>query len=100
MSVLRCDPLRNILLVFPMQIQCFLTGSPTLSSVSAACQSTAEPKREPVKLYLIGSLQGIASITHTLHHRGFAEVNDWGQPQPTGNAGEYVSVLIRQVLLS
>jgi len=83
-----------------MQIQCFLADSPTLSSVSAARQATAEPKREPIKLYLVGSLQGIASITHTLHCRGFAEVNSWSQPQPTGKPGEYVTVLIRQVLLS
>lgn len=83
-----------------MQIQCFLADSPTLSPASAACQPTPEPKRERIKLYLVGSLQGIASITHTLHLRGFAEVNSWSQPQPTAKPGEYVTVLIRQVFLS
>lgn len=70
-----------------------------LPPVSAADKSSDEPIREPVKLYIVGSLQGIASITHALHRRGFAEVNDWSHPQPLGKSGEYVTVLIRQVLL-
>lgn len=83
-----------------MEPKSFLAGSFVLSTVSAVNSSTPEPDKEPVKLYLVGSLRGIASITHSLHRRGFAEVNAWSKPQPTGLPGEYVSVLVRQVLFS
>jgi hypothetical protein len=81
-----------------MQPKTFLVGSFSLPVVPAAyLLPNTEPDKEPVKLYLVGSLRGIASITHSLHSRGFAEVNDWSKPQPTGLPGEYVTVLVRQV---
>ena len=33
--------------------------------------------REPVRLFLIGSRQGVNSIVHVLHHLRFAEVLEW-----------------------
>ena len=80
-----------------MQPKSFLKGGFSLPIVSAACVSGDEPDKEPVKLYIVSSLRGIASTTHNLHRRGFAEVNDWSKPQPTGLPGEYVTVLVRQV---
>jgi len=81
-----------------MQPKSFLTGGFSLPIVPAAYVSGDELDKEPVKLYLVGSLRGISSITHSLHSRGFAEVNDWSKPQPTGLPGEYVTVLVRQVI--
>ena len=80
-----------------MQTKSFLGGSLALPTVSVAHTPSSGPEKELVKLYLVGSLRSIASITHSLHRRGFAEVNDWSKPQPTGNPGEFVTVLIRQV---
>ena len=82
-----------------MKTKCFLSGSAEEPTISDASLPSNEPVREIVKLHITGSLRGIASITHALHHLRFAEVNDWGKPQPTGKPGEYVTVLTRHVLL-
>lgn len=81
-----------------MQTTSFRSGSLALPTVSVAHLPSVEPEKESVKLYIVGSLRGIASITHSLHNRGFAEVNDWSKPQATGTPEEYVTVLVRQVM--
>ncbi|MGQ4649069.1 hypothetical protein [Lyngbya aestuarii] len=40
------------------------------------------------------------AITHTLYRLRFAEVRAWSPLQPTGNPGEFVSMLIRQISIS
>ncbi|MEO0986200.1 MAG: peptide ABC transporter substrate-binding protein [Cyanobacteria bacterium J06639_14] len=81
-----------------MYTQCFLAESFALPAVPCAHFPGTTSEKETVRLHIVGSLRGIASITHTLHVLGFAEVNAWSQPQSTGNPGEYVTVLIRQVM--
>lgn len=83
-----------------MHAQGFLRTPSSFSiSVKLESQVPAEPRREIVRLHVVGSLAGIEAITHSLHRKHFAEVNEWSKPQPTGNPGEYISVLFRNVLL-
>ena len=78
----------------------FLEARPSLTiSVTLESKAITGPRRELVKLYLVGSLAGIDAITHSLHQKRFAEVKEWSSPQPTGDPGEYISVLFRYVLL-
>lgn len=60
---------------------------------------TSEPKPEVIKIHATGSLEGIRAITHSLHVKRFAEVREWSTPQPTGQPGEYISVLFKQIWL-
>lgn len=83
-----------------MQTQSFLESGSSLSIfVTLAAKASAGPKREAVKLYIVGSLAGIDAITHSLHQKRFAEVREWSPPQPTSHSGGYVSVLLRHILL-
>ncbi len=34
-----------------------------------------------------------------LHNRGYAETSDWSRPQPTEIPGEFMSILLRYLLL-
>ncbi|MBE9116560.1 peptide ABC transporter substrate-binding protein [Lusitaniella coriacea LEGE 07157] len=79
----------------------FLTQSSETSTVRLSREpiATPQPHRETVKILLIGSPQGVTNIIHTLHYLGFAEVGAWSPPQPTGNPGEVVSLLLRQLML-
>jgi hypothetical protein len=84
-----------------MQVQSFLqSGSSLSTAVTLAAPASVEPNREMVKLYIVGSLAGIAAITHSLHQKRFAEVREWSHPQATGRPGEYISVLFRHILLA
>ncbi|NEP18657.1 MAG: hypothetical protein F6J97_17430 [Leptolyngbya sp. SIO4C1] len=53
------------------------------------------PRFETVKLSVTGSLSGLRKIVNTLHKRGFADPNDWSQPQPKDH--EWIIVLIRRL---
>ncbi|MBE9115410.1 hypothetical protein IQ249_05800 [Lusitaniella coriacea LEGE 07157] len=56
------------------------------------------PHREPVRLMLMGSRQGVTRIIHTLHVLGFAEVGEWSPLLPGRTAGEVMSILTRYFL--
>jgi hypothetical protein len=64
---------------------------------SSNTPSEPSPRREPVKVLLIGSPKGVNNTIHTLYSRGFAEVTAWSPLQPTSNPGEVISVLRRQI---
>jgi hypothetical protein len=66
--------------------------TPTLTT-----SSSSTPTREPVKISIIGSRRGVNKMIHTLYRLRFAEVTAWTPLQPTGNPGEFVSMLIRQI---
>lgn len=68
----------------------------------ASCNTPSEPfpRKEPVKVLLIGSPQGVNNTIHTLYSRGFAEVTAWSPLQPTSNPGEVMSVLRRQIRIN
>ncbi|MEA5551854.1 hypothetical protein VB713_12955 [Anabaena cylindrica UHCC 0172] len=55
--------------------------------------------REPLKHLLIGSRRTVTSTIHHLQVIGYADVGDWSEPIPTGNVGEFMSILIRQILI-
>lgn len=64
-------------------------------SPSASPEPTAN--REPVKILIIGSPQGVNNIIHSLYRLKFAEVTAWSPLQPTANPDEVVSILKRQL---
>jgi hypothetical protein len=78
------------------QIQAFISG---------ATHSTPESKseiisdREPLKHLLIGSRKTVTSTIHHLQVIGYADVGDWSELLPTGNSGEVMSILSRQILV-
>jgi hypothetical protein len=75
------------------QIQSFLSGANEPTAVK-------EPSnREPLKHLLIGSRRTVTSTIHHLQVIGYADVGDWSDPIPTGNAGEVMSILSRQILI-
>ncbi|MFN6463817.1 MAG: hypothetical protein RMZ41_018670 [Nostoc sp. DedVER02] len=57
------------------------------------------PKREPIKHLLIGSSKAVSSTIHYLQVIGYASIGDWSPLLPTGNPGEVMSILIRQILM-
>lgn len=84
-----------------MQAHGFIGHSPSLSiSVTLAPTPVQGPRHELVKIYLVGSLEGIKAVTHSLHLKNFAEVNEWSKPQLTNNPGEYISILFRHIMLN
>ncbi len=70
--------------------------TPTLP-VSSSTPSEPSSRREPIKVLVIGSPQGVNSTIHNLYSRGFAEVTAWSPLQATSNPGEVMSVLRRQI---
>lgn len=57
-------------------------------------------QRERIKHVLYGSKRAIAHTIHQLHNRGYAETSDWSRPQPTETPGEFMSILLRYLLLN
>lgn len=56
--------------------------------------------RERIRHLLIGSPQAVKRTIHLLHSLGYAEAGQWSKPQIAGSlgqAGEVVSVLIRNI---
>lgn len=51
--------------------------------------------REPVRVMLIGSEPGISFIIKTLYRLGFADIKEWGIPQPYPNSDKSMSILTR-----
>jgi hypothetical protein len=81
-----------------MNTRGFLQGNFSLPARSFTAQQPSEAEdREIIQVCIVGSLQGIYTTILSLHQRGFAEVNDWCRPQPTGKPGEYISVLLKQI---
>jgi hypothetical protein len=81
-----------------MNTRNFFQGSFSLPAASLAALSTQESGAyEVIQVSVVGSLSGIQITIQSLHIRGFAEVNDWCRPQPTGKPGEYISVLLKHI---
>ena len=75
------------------QIQSFLSG------IETTIVKEPNTGREPLKHLLIGSLTTVMGTIHNLQVLGYADVGDWSEPIPTGNAGEFMSILVRQILI-
>ena len=57
----------------------------------------SQPGRDPLKVLIIGSRQGVIGTIHTLHLLGFAEVGEWSPLLPGPNPGEVLSILTRSL---
>lgn len=59
--------------------------------------STPEPKRdrEPVRLMIVGSRQGVVNIIHTLYAVRFAEIHEWSEPRLEPNSHRFMSVMTK-----
>lgn len=68
---------------------------PTTNDIS----TEPRPKREHIKMIVIGSPKAVNSVIHTQYLLGFANVTDWTPLQPTSNPDEVMSVLRRQILI-
>ncbi|BAY67000.1 hypothetical protein NIES22_71440 (plasmid) [Calothrix brevissima NIES-22] len=83
-----------------MITQSFLSGveDPNPPGQNQASDNTV-PQREPLKHLLIGSSKAVTSTIHYLEVIGYAQVGDWSKLLPTGNPGEFMSILSRQILV-
>jgi len=85
--------------------QNFLSGASERSDVrfSLEIYPSRLPDREPVRLLLLGSRQGVNSIIYTLHHLRFAEVFEWSRDLPaptqpiTARPGEVMKILTKHI---
>lgn len=86
--------------------QSFVSGAPLPEvQISLEGHINRASGREPVRLLLIGSRQGVNSVVHTLHHLRFAEVFEWSHdlPAPTQSLnlapGEIMRILTKYIPL-
>jgi hypothetical protein len=79
-------------------------GSGNPGDRSGDCRPVAGdqfPERSPeVRHVLFGPEAAVRLTISNLHRRGYAEANDWCKPQPTGQPGEVMTVLIKRVPLN
>ncbi|AFZ16846.1 hypothetical protein [Allocoleopsis franciscana] len=57
------------------------------------------PRRERIKMIVIGSPKAVNSVIRKQYVLGFANVTEWSPLQPTSNSDEVMSVLRRQILI-
>lgn len=67
----------------------------TIAPLPQTPSPESTPHREPVRLMLVGSRNGVTRIIHRLHILGFAEVGEWSPVLPGRNPGEVMRVLTR-----
>ncbi len=73
-----------------------LRHSAFLTATSAQPPDPEAEPREPVRILVVGSAQGIDTIVQTLHLRGFAYINQWSRLMPH-STGKLMRVLTRWV---
>lgn len=81
----------------------FLTlADKTDSSLEGTEVSTEarSPQREPLRVLVIGSRQGVTSTIQTLYRLRFADVGEWSPLMPTSTPGEVMSILTRYFFTS
>lgn len=78
----------------------FLPNAEDLNVViPSQANSQTVPLREPLKHLLIGSSKAVISTIRYLQVIGYADVGDWSQLLPTGNTGEFMSILSRNIVV-
>lgn len=94
-----------------MQTQNFVAGSDNSGEtlgleLSLKLYSQPKPDREPIKVLVIGSREGVNTIVHNLHGLRFAEVFEWtdflNAPESESlnlRAGEVMKVLVRYLFV-
>ena len=68
------------------------TPAPTVSAGPTA-------HHEKVRHLLFGSEAALQQVIQTLHVLGYAEVNHWTKPLPTGRPGEVMRILTRHLMV-
>ncbi|BAY34601.1 hypothetical protein NIES2107_65060 [Nostoc carneum NIES-2107] len=61
--------------------------------------SPVKPEREKIKHTLIGSSKAVMATIRVLHQLGYADIGDWSPLLPTNNSGEFMSILIRTIIV-
>ena len=61
------------------------------------CQKPAIKKK--VRHLLLGSEAALQQVIQTLHVLGYAEVNHWTRPLPTGRPGEVMRILTKHLVV-
>jgi hypothetical protein len=57
------------------------------------------PQRHHVRHMLFGTLLTVQATIRQLHQLGYAEVNDWSRPIPTGNPDKVMAILVKRVVV-
>ena len=72
-------------------------SAPGVLAPAVLTGADAGPQFATVRHMVFGPLAALQDTVKTLHKRGYADVNDWSQPQPADDAGEFVMVLIKKL---
>jgi len=79
----------------------FQSHSGAFASTSSSDDFSGNPKpnphNEPVRHLLYGSPTAVREVIKNLHHRGYAEPNEWSRPMPTDRPGEVMCILTKTV---
>lgn len=59
--------------------------------------SPSRPDREPIRLIVVSSRQGVTSMIHTLHLKTVADANEWSPLQPEPMTGKWMSVVTKYI---
>lgn len=78
--------------------QAFLPSTLASPALQVTLAPATEPGREVIRILVIGSAHGVERIIHELYRLGFAEVQEWSKPQPTGRSHAIMRVLTRYVM--
>ncbi len=73
-------------------IQEFLSGSGGSARPNSASQM---PEREPIRIMIVSSSEGVNEQIQTFYAEGFAEVDEWSPIMPVPNSDLMMSILIR-----
>ena len=66
------------------------------SGGSAHPNSASEmPEREPIRIMIISSYEGVMEQIHSFYAEGFAQVDEWSPIVPVPNSDLMMSILIR-----
>ena len=57
-------------------------------------------QHETVRHMVFGSLMAVRLTIQDLHHRRYAEPNDWSKPISTGRPNEVMAILTKRVVVS
>lgn len=75
------------------------TAPATSSAPTSDPSLVPNTEQETIRHLLFGSPSAVRSTIQALHKRGYANVNDWSPPQPTGKPDEVVVILTKRMRL-
>ncbi|HEY9881169.1 MAG TPA: hypothetical protein V6D29_22115 [Leptolyngbyaceae cyanobacterium] len=69
------------------------------SKIPPAQPAKGKPQPDRIRVALYGSLASIERTVKILHALTYADPNDWSEPVPTGRPHEWVSVVVKHLLI-